>query len=71
MVTKHELKVCPRCGATFECKANRPSQCACAAILIPERVLDELQLRYSDCLCVRCLVEIVGGPAPPDRSVSG
>lgn len=59
MTTKHEIKTCPRCGAAFECRANRASRCACSSVVIPEAVLDRLQADYSDCLCVDCLRTLV------------
>jgi hypothetical protein len=55
---KHEIKVCPRCGAQFQCKANRVERCDCLAVSLSAEALEWLSERYEDCLCVTCLAEI-------------
>jgi hypothetical protein len=73
-MSKHEIKRCPRCGSTFECKLNNPVHCGCAEIEIDDVRLLAIAERYSDCLCVDCLREIAAGDSPaerPARSCSG
>jgi hypothetical protein len=65
---KHELKTCPRCGRTFECKANNPVRCNCALVELDEERLDAMQRRYSDCLCLDCLRAIAAGHGPAGDS---
>ncbi|WP_414718610.1 cysteine-rich CWC family protein [Thiocapsa sp.] len=55
---KHESKTCPRCGAEFECKANRAERCGCLSVVLTTEALDYLGERYRDCLCVACLADI-------------
>ena len=65
---------CPRCGGGFECGVQA-GHCACFGIRLPERLRVELAERYSGCLCMRCLGEIIQGgslepvaqPAPASR----
>ncbi|MFB1488372.1 MULTISPECIES: cysteine-rich CWC family protein [unclassified Thiocapsa] len=52
---KHESKTCPRCGASFECKANRVERCCCIGVALTPETLDYLGEHYRDCLCVACL----------------
>ena len=54
---------CPRCGGGFECGANA-GRCDCFGIRLTERQRAELAGRYSGCLCLRCLRELGGAPAP-------
>ena len=70
-MTKHEIKHCPRCLATFECKLNNPVHCGCAGVEIDEDRLLAIAEHYRDCLCADCLGEIAAGDPPaerPDRS---
>ena len=62
---------CPRCGGGFECGANA-GRCDCFGIRLTDRLRVELAARYSGCLCLRCLRELIEadarapapGPAP-------
>ncbi len=58
---KHEEKTCPRCGRTFECKANNPVRCECALVELDDRALQALHGCYADCLCLDCLRAIAAG----------
>jgi hypothetical protein len=55
---KHEMKTCPRCGSSFECKANRVERCGCLGVALTAEALEYLGDRYRDCLCVACLEQI-------------
>ena len=55
---KHELKVCPRCGKTFECKPGDITNCQCAGLKISEEVAAFIAKKYGDCLCISCLREL-------------
>jgi hypothetical protein len=52
---KHEIKTCPRCGGSFECKANRVERCDCLDVVLSTPALEYLSEHYQDCLCVACL----------------
>jgi len=51
----HEKKECPRCGASFECKAGNITQCQCYGFAMSEELKAYLEQRYADCLCKNCL----------------
>ena len=53
---------CPRCGGGFECGANA-GHCACFGIRLTEGLRAELAARYSGCLCLRCLRELIEADA--------
>lgn len=49
-------KICPNCGAEFECLHT--ADCWCSKIKLNDTTKQLLKERYSDCLCEKCLVEI-------------
>lgn len=49
---------CPRCGGGFECGVQA-GHCACFGIRLNERLRAELAARYSGCLCMPCLRELI------------
>ncbi len=51
-------KVCPRCGATFECLHDQIALCHCATVRLDENSRNYVKANYSDCLCHECLLEI-------------
>ena len=55
MTYKHEIKHCPRCSKTFECKVGNIPACQCRApkLSYEERVY--IESKYTDCLCKNCL----------------
>ena len=52
---KHEEKICPRCGAGFECKVGDISHCQCYAVKLNEQEIKFIAQKYSDCLCAACM----------------
>lgn len=58
MKSKHEIKTCPQCGATFECKVNDPAHCQCAGVTLSRELSARISKHYGDCLCVECLKAI-------------
>ena len=48
-------KVCPRCGATFDCMHNDILSCHCATVRLDALQRTYLMENYSDCLCHDCL----------------
>ena len=54
----HELKYCPRCHSTFECKAGNILLCQCNTLILSEREKEYLSNNYDDCLCAACLNEL-------------
>ena len=52
-------KICPRCGARFECLHS--AACWCASVRLDETARRELAARYDDCLCPDCLAAIAAG----------
>ncbi len=57
-MASHEIKYCPRCNSTFECKVGNISLCQCSKIVVDERVQSYLNKNYNDCLCAACMKEI-------------
>lgn len=55
---------CPRCGGGFECGVNA-GHCHCFGIRLTDPLRAELAARYSGCLCLRCLRELMEAGAPP------
>ena len=53
----HELKYCPRCHSTFECKAGNILLCQCNTVILSDREKEYLSNNYDDCLCAACLNE--------------
>jgi hypothetical protein len=53
---------CPRCGGGFECGVNA-GHCDCFGIRLTDRLRAELAERYSGCLCLRCLRELIEADA--------
>lgn len=49
-------KICPKCGAEFECK--HAADCWCSRITLTDTTKLFLKERYNDCLCEKCLLEI-------------
>jgi hypothetical protein len=56
--TKHEIKSCPRCGSTFECKPGNITQCQCYAVAITKDEAAFIKEIYDDCLCANCLIKM-------------
>lgn len=54
----HELKYCPRCYSTFECKVGNILLCQCNKVNLNEREKEYLSNNYNDCLCSSCIEEI-------------
>ncbi len=50
---KPTLKICPRCGRSFEC-LHAP-ECWCFDYSISPENLKKLKLEYDNCLCPVCL----------------
>jgi hypothetical protein len=47
-------KQCSKCGTTFTCQ-NEQSGCWCEGLVLSKEVLDELWVKYANCLCPECL----------------
>jgi len=60
----HEDKQCPRCRKLFECKCGSITLCHCSESRLTGETLDALRLRYNDCLCAVCLLEIQESRTP-------
>ena len=58
MTTKLEIKACPRCGETFECRINNPAHCQCAGVTLSRELSARIFEHHGDCLCVDCLKSI-------------
>lgn len=52
------LKICPRCGSTFECMHDHIAKCQCAGVKLTESQRKYIREHYTDCLCRKCLEEI-------------
>lgn len=54
-------KVCPRCGATFECLHGDILSCHCAGVSLNAAQRTYLKESYPDCLCHDCLNAVKAG----------
>ena len=54
-------KVCPRCGATFECMHDRILSCHCATVRLNEQQRAYLQKNFPGGLCHDCLTAVKEG----------
>jgi hypothetical protein len=55
---KHEIKTCPHCKASFECKSGDIINCQCESIILSTEQREYISQRYDDCLCANCLAEL-------------
>ncbi|MCS2422746.1 MULTISPECIES: cysteine-rich CWC family protein [Bacteroides] len=51
-------KVCPRCGAAFECRHDNIRLCHCASVKLDAFQYAYIKENYTDCLCHSCLEDI-------------
>jgi hypothetical protein len=52
-VLKYEPKTCERCNNSHVCTGS--SNCDCFDVDISAEMLDDLAVKYDDCLCKKCL----------------
>lgn len=52
---KHEIILCERCQASFECKANSFTQCQCMTVKMTLNETQYVSELYDACLCAACL----------------
>ncbi|MBC7534894.1 MAG: cysteine-rich CWC family protein [Ferruginibacter sp.] len=52
---KHEEKICPGCGNSFECKPGDIVNCQCNGVRLSGESISFLSNAYNDCLCASCL----------------
>ncbi len=55
---KHELKNCPRCSRSFECKVGNISHCQCEGIILTLEERSFIETKFQDCLCRDCLKDL-------------
>jgi len=53
--TKHEIKNCPNCQKSFECRSGDIIQCQCEGIELKQHHRDYIYKTWNDCLCIDCL----------------
>lgn len=65
-------KICPRCGARFECLHNENmAACQCVGVVLTAEQREYLGRAYADCLCRSCLEHIRDhhtSPSEPERA---
>ncbi len=50
-------KICPKCGAEFECRHDEILNCHCATVQLSANQRERLKTLYGDkCLCHKCLI---------------
>lgn len=54
----HEIKICQKCNAEFECKPGSITQCQCFGIKLTAEQQACIELSFTDCLCIACLTTI-------------
>ena len=57
-------KICPRCGARFECRHDSIESCHCTSVRLSDEHRDYIARNYSGCLCHHCLENITTEPHP-------
>ena len=57
-------KICPRCGARFECRHDSIESCHCTSVRLSDEQRDYIARNYSGCLCHHCLENITTEPHP-------
>lgn len=55
---KHEVKICEKCTAPFECRVGDPCRCQCAEVVISAATAQFLEQTDFDCLCKNCLAHL-------------
>lgn len=50
-------KLCPKCSETFIC--SHSADCWCSSKKISLELSEYLKNKYSDCLCSKCLEELI------------
>jgi len=55
---KNNMKVCPVCKKTFECKAEDIQNCQCSKVFLSQEVSLFVQKNYKNCLCYECLLKL-------------
>jgi hypothetical protein len=58
MQKKHEIKICGRCGSSFECKVGDILACQCYAVEINPQTKKFISETNYDCLCSQCMLEL-------------
>lgn len=58
MMIKHEIKYCPRCKGSFECKVGSILDCQCTKVKLVDEERDWLKEKFDDCLCLACMREM-------------
>lgn len=56
--TKYEIKHCPKCGKSFECKPGNITQCQCFAVQLNNAEMMFIKEIYDDCLCADCIIKM-------------
>lgn len=54
-MSRHEDKLCQRCGAAFECKVGNITQCQCYGISLTNNEQQFISKQFTDCLCFSCI----------------
>lgn len=57
-MSKHEIKTCPRCRNSFECKAGDITNCQCYGVKLSAEAEGFISKQYDDCLCRNCLLQL-------------
>lgn len=58
-----EIKICPKCGRSFECNNYNIMKCGCLHIPLSVEARQLISEKYNDCLCMNCLQEYVKIPS--------
>lgn len=57
-MNKHEVKNCPLCKETFECKVGSIILCQCTTVVLNEKERIYMNGLFDDCLCSKCMKDI-------------
>ena len=53
------VKICERCGCSFDCNAADIKNCACSKIKVTDKETAYIKARCKDCICMKCIGEII------------
>ena len=49
------IKKCAKCKVDFECNTENIAACHCNTVVISDKTLELLKIKYANCLCSACL----------------
>jgi len=57
-MSNNNIKTCPRCHQSFECKSDDIKNCHCASVELQQHHQEKISQQYDGCLCAGCLEQL-------------